>query len=94
MQWVQCWVPALPNYNFQILYKAGKSNVEADALSHIPWQQARLECLDLCCLTVKAIITGYTTETSLFEAYSGKTVIPPQTPYSLISGSLSKPSHY
>ena len=29
----QCWVAALANYNFQLHYKTGKSNVEADALS-------------------------------------------------------------
>ena len=75
----QCWVAALANYNFQLHYKTGKSNVEADTLSHIPWQQARLEELDLNCLTVKVIITGCTAETSLFEAYSGKTMIPPQS---------------
>ena len=32
----QCWVASLANYNFQIFYKSGKSNVEADALSCIP----------------------------------------------------------
>ena len=42
----QCWVASLADYNFQLHYKTGKSNVEADGLSHIPWQQARLECLD------------------------------------------------
>ena len=29
----QCWVAALANYNFQLHYKTGMSNVEADALS-------------------------------------------------------------
>ena len=28
----QCWVAALANYNFQLHYKTGTSNVEADAL--------------------------------------------------------------
>ena len=32
----QCWVAALANYNFQLHYKTGKSNVEADVLSQIP----------------------------------------------------------
>ena len=32
----QRWVSSLANYNFQIFYKSGKSNVEADALSRIP----------------------------------------------------------
>ena len=34
-----------------------------------------MECQDLDCLTVKAIIVGCTTETPLIEAYAGKTVI-------------------
>ena len=32
----QCWVTSLANYDFRIFYKSGKSNVEADALSHLP----------------------------------------------------------
>ena len=32
----QHWVTSLANYDFQIFYKSGKSNVEADALSRIP----------------------------------------------------------
>ena len=72
------WVAALSNYNFQLHYKTGKSNVEADALSWIPWQKARSEFQDLGCLTVKAIIMGTTTKIPLIEAYAGRTVIPPQ----------------
>ena len=32
----QRWVTSLANYDFRIFSKSGKSNVEADALSHIP----------------------------------------------------------
>ena len=74
----QCWVAALANYNFQLYYKTGKSNIEADALSQIPWQKAKSDYLDLDLLTVKAIIGGCTTENPLIEAYAGKVVIPPQ----------------
>ena len=70
----QCWVAALVNYNFQLHYKTGKSNVEPDALSHIPWQQADLECIDVNCQMVKVVIAGCAAETFLFEAYSGKMV--------------------
>ena len=70
----QCWVAALAGYNFQLHYKTGKSNVKADVLSQIPWQQAGLEYIDLDCQTVEVIIMGCTTETSLFEAYLGKTI--------------------
>ena len=34
----QRWVANLANYNFKIFYKSGKVNVEADALSHTPWE--------------------------------------------------------
>ena len=34
----QRWVASLANYNFKIFYKSGKLNVDADALSQIPWE--------------------------------------------------------
>ena len=61
----QCWVAALANYNFQLYYKTGKSNVEADALSQIPWHKAKSEYSDLDPVTVKAIKGGCTTEIPL-----------------------------
>ena len=33
----QRWVASLANYDFRIFYKSGKTNVETDALSQIPW---------------------------------------------------------
>ena len=33
------WIAGLANYNFHIHHKAGKSNVEADALSRIDWEK-------------------------------------------------------
>ena len=33
------WIAGLANYNFHIHYKSGKSNVEADALSRIDWDE-------------------------------------------------------
>ena len=33
----QRWVASLANYNFTITYHSGKHNVDADALSRIPW---------------------------------------------------------
>ena len=32
----QRWIAALANYNFNLHYKSGKTNIEADALSRIP----------------------------------------------------------
>ena len=36
------WVASLANYNFKIFYRSGKLNVEADALSQIPWENAQV----------------------------------------------------
>ena len=35
----QRWMAALGTYNFQIFYRSGKSNGNADALSRIPWKE-------------------------------------------------------
>ena len=50
----QCWVASLANYDFQIFYKSGKLNVEADALSHIP----RASDVLIDSPSVKAIISA------------------------------------
>ena len=39
----QRWVASLANYNFKIVYKSGKLNVEADALLHIPWESTQVD---------------------------------------------------
>ena len=39
---VQRWVASLANYNFKIFYRNGKLNVEADALSRIPWENTQV----------------------------------------------------
>ena len=33
------WVSALANYNFNIVYRSGKTNIDADALSRIKWPE-------------------------------------------------------
>ena len=38
----QRWVASLAKYNFKIFYKSGKLNVEADALSRIPWENTQV----------------------------------------------------
>ena len=37
----QRWVASLANYNFKIFYRSGNPNVEANALSRIPWENTR-----------------------------------------------------
>ena len=49
----QHWVASLANYDFRIFYKSGKSNIEADALSHIP----RTSYVLIDTPSVKAIIS-------------------------------------
>ena len=39
----QCWIASLANYNFKIFYRSGKLNVEADALSRLPWRSTQME---------------------------------------------------
>ena len=50
----QRWVASLANYDFRIFYKTGKSNVKADALSHIP----RASTILIDAPAVKAIISA------------------------------------
>ena len=42
----QRWVASLANYNFKIFYRSGKLNVEADALSRIPWENTQVNHLE------------------------------------------------
>ena len=32
-----CWVAGLANYNFRLHYRAGKANIDTDALSRLSW---------------------------------------------------------
>ena len=50
----QRWVASLANNNFKIFYKSGKLNIEADALSHIPWESTQVENVEL--LIVKTML--------------------------------------
>ena len=60
----QRWVASLANYNFKIFYKSGKLNVEADALSHIPWENTQVDHMEP--LIVKTMLqTKLESETNL-----------------------------
>ena len=50
----QWWVASLANYDLKNFYKSGKLNMDADALSHIPWENAQVDCMDP--LVVRAIL--------------------------------------
>ena len=34
-----CWVTSLANYNFRLHYRAGKANIDMDALSRVSWPE-------------------------------------------------------
>ena len=54
----QRWVAALGLYDFQIHYRSGKKNANADALSRIPWEQEkRKEAVKMDAVTVRATMT-------------------------------------
>ena len=42
----QRWDASLANYSFKIFYRSGKCNVEADALSRIPWENTQVNYLE------------------------------------------------
>ena len=66
----QGWVPSLANYNFMLHYRSGKSNVDADSLSQIPWEESDMATLDP--EAIKAIASSCLLQTkslSIAEAY-------------------------
>ena len=60
----QRWIAALTLYNFQIYYRSGKHNVNADSLSRIKWPEsvddvvARSNCAKMNSQVVHAIFQG------------------------------------
>ena len=54
----QRWIASLANYNFKIHYPSGKTNIDADALSRIPWEVVRVDHVHAGPL-VKSTILAY-----------------------------------
>ena len=70
----QRWVASLANYNFKIFYRSGKLNVEADALSRIPWENTQVDHLEP--LIVHTMLQSkLETEIGIPEEYSQLNVI-------------------
>ena len=70
----QRWVASLANYNFKIFYRSGKLNVEADALSRIPWENTQVDHLEP--LIVQTMLQSkLETEMGIPEKYSPLNVI-------------------
>ena len=64
------WVVSLANYNFALSYKSGKVNVDADNLSHIPWENhdQHIEADMGTCFKCE---TGYHLDSDMFLQYTG-----------------------
>ena len=60
------WVAALSQYNFDIVYRTGASNRDADALSHIRWPQQLKEVVPQT--VVQAMCQYATSDESLVES--------------------------
>ena len=70
----QRWVASLANYNFKIFCRSGKCNVEADALSRIPWEKTEVDHLEP--LIVHTMLQSkLETEIGIPEEYSQLNVV-------------------
>ena len=56
----QRWIANLANYNFKIHYRSGKSNIDADALSRIPWDVVQVDHVQVGPI-VKSSVLAYQT---------------------------------
>ena len=54
----QRWIANLANYNFKIHYRSGKSNIDADALSWIPWDVVQVDHVQVAPI-VKSTVLAY-----------------------------------
>ena len=54
----QRWIANLANYNFKIHYRSGKSNIDADALSWIPWDVVQVDHVQVGPI-VKSTVLAY-----------------------------------
>ena len=53
----QRWITNLANYNFKIHYQSGKSNIDADALSRIPWEIVQADHLQIGPIVKSTVLT-------------------------------------
>ena len=70
----QRWVASLANYNFEIFYRSGKLNVEADALLQIPWENTQVDHVEP--LIVKTmLLSKLVTDVGIPDVYPQMNVI-------------------
>ena len=53
----QRWIASLANYNFKIHYRSGKTNIDADVLSRIPWEVVQADHIQVGPLMKSTILT-------------------------------------
>lgn len=69
------WVSQLANYQFDITYRSGKTNIDADALSRIKWPEDLAS--QITSQSVAAVLEGVQVDNPLIEAVScSQQVIP------------------
>ena len=56
----QKWIANLANYNFKIHYRSTKSNIDADALSQIPWEIVRADHVQILSIVKSTVLTSQT----------------------------------
>ena len=56
----QRWIANLANYNFKIHYRSRKSNIDADALSQIPWDVVQVDHIQVGPIVKSTILTDQT----------------------------------
>ena len=69
------WVAALAAYNFTLNYRPGKTNIDADALSRIPWDKEQTVELE----TVNHLLSNIISKAGcVIECYKGHTTTVPK----------------
>ena len=56
----QRWIANLANYNFKIYYQSGKSNIDADTLTRIPWEVAQVDHIQVGPIVKSTVLTFQT----------------------------------
>ena len=81
----QRWVAALASYNFDIFYRSGKHNVDADSLSRIKWPESveeviinRNASVKVSSLVIQATLFGVTVPYGFIETIAKSTNVVPK----------------
>ena len=81
----QRWVAELASYNFDIFYRSGKHNVDADSLSRIKWPESveeviinRKVCVKVSSLVVQATLFGVSVPYGFVETISKSAKVIPK----------------